>query len=181
MLDATFIEPIILTLGVVVVLIAILSTSRQNTIRLQAANKKIDELSSRMEKQEADLLKQQCLYNLDKRLSNIRTQYSTPDKAWMNYAQLKQNLDAPLNGWITTFEGKVPLSEREIQFCVYYLIYSNLTLENIANHICYTEKSIRNYKYRIAQKLGLPSADLANHLQESLFSHLYNTPATACK
>jgi DNA-binding CsgD family transcriptional regulator len=64
---------------------------------------------------------------------------------------------------------------------VYYLIYSNLTLENIATHICYTEKSIRNYKYRIAQKLGLSSADLANHLQESLFTHLYNTPTTACK
>ena len=181
MFDASFIEPIFLVLGALIMLIAILSTSRQNAIRLQAANKKLDELSTRMEKQEADLFRQQCLYDLDKRLTNIRTQYPTPDKRWMNHAQLKQDLDPALNNWITTFESQVPLSEREIQFCVYYLIYSNLTLENIATHICYTEKSIRNYKYRIAQKLGLSSADLANHLQESLFTHLYNTPTTACK
>lgn len=181
MFDLSFIEPIFLALGALVMLIAILSTSRQNAIRLQTANKKLDELSARMEKQEADLLKQQCLYDLDKRLTNIRTQYPTPDKGWMNHALLKQDLDPALNNWITTFESQTPLSEREMQFCVYYLIYSNLTLENIATHICYTEKSIRNYKYRIAQKLGLPSADLANYLQDNLFTHLYNTPTTACK
>jgi DNA-binding NarL/FixJ family response regulator len=177
MFNAYFIEPILLGLGALIMLIAIFSTSRQNTTRLQAANKKIDELSARMEKQEADLLKQQCLYDLDKRLSKIRTQHPTPAKAWMNYAQLKQDLDAPLNGWITTLEKQLPLSEREIQFCVYYVIYSNLTLENIATHICYTEKSIRNYKYRIAQKLGLPSANLADYLQNNLYSHMF-TPAT---
>ena len=167
-----FIEPIVWAVIIVIILIATFSVRQQNTIRLQAAHKKIDNLFSRIEKQESALHRQQCLYEFDKRLVTIRAQHPIPDKAWMNLNQLKHDLDPMLNGWVTTFENQVPLSEREIQFCVYYLIYSNLTLENIATHICYTEKSIRNYKYRIAQKLGLPSANLSNYLQDSLFTHL---------
>ena len=167
-------EPIVWGLIAISILISIFSVRQQNTIRLQAAHKKMDDLFSRIEKQESALRKQQSLYDMDKRLATIHTLYPTPSKAWMKFAQLKHDLDPILNGWISTFENHVPLSEREIQFCVYYLIYSNLTLENIATHICYTEKSIRNYKYRIAQKLGFPSADLSNYLQNSLFTHLSN-------
>lgn len=176
----SIIEPIVFLLAGLIALIAILSPRKQETTRLQAALKKINQLSERMEKQEMALHKQQCLYERDKRLSNIQTKYPIPQKAWMNYSKLKMDIDTLLDGWITDFEVRSSLSEREVQFCLYYMVYSNLTLENIATHMCYSEKSIRNYKYRIAKKLGLPSAELSNYLQEDLLSYLITKQTSVC-
>ena len=44
----------------------------------------------------------------------------------------------------------------------------------LLQHICYSEKSIRNYKQRIAHKLGVSSADLHEHLQNDILTYLYN-------
>ena len=85
-----------------------------------------------------------------------------------------QDIDAQLNNWITSFESRTQLAEREVQFCTYLLVYPHLTLDEIAQYICYSEKSIRNYKQRIAHKLGVSSANLHQHLQNDIITYLYN-------
>ena len=85
-----------------------------------------------------------------------------------------QGIDNQLNNWITSFESRTHLAEREVQFCTYLLVYPHLTLDEIAQYICYSEKSIRNYKQRIAHKLGVSSADLHQHLQNDIIAYLYN-------
>ena len=168
------IDMLIMLLGVAIVCIAAFSYRKQNFIRLQAAHQKIDELSQRMAEQEAALLRQQHLYEIDKRLSTIRTQHPAPEKTWTNYHSMLQGIDNQLNNWIASFESRTQLAEREVQFCTYLLVYPHLTLDEIAQHICYSEKSIRNYKQRIAHKLGVSSADLHEYLQNDMLSYLYN-------
>ena len=171
---AEIIDMLIMLLGVAIVCIAAFSYRKQNFIRLQAAHQKIDELSQRMAEQEVALLRQQHLYDLDKRLANIRAQHPAPAKTWINYRSMLQGIDNQLNNWITSFENRTQLAEREVQFCTYLLVYPHLTLDEIAQHICYSEKSIRNYKQRIAHKLGVSSADLHEHLQNDMLNYLYN-------
>ena len=118
---AEIVDTLIMTLGVVIVVIVILSYRTQYSIRLHAAHQKIDELSERMKEQETALLNQQHLYDLDKHLANIRTHYLTPAKNWTNYHQMLQDIDHLLNGWIAAFEKRTQLAEREIQFCTTYL------------------------------------------------------------
>ena len=171
---AEILNMLIMLLGVAIVIIAAFSYQKRNSIRMQAAHQKIDELSQRMAEQEKALLKQQHLYDLDKRLNTIRTQHPTPEKTWTYYHQMLQDIDAHLNNWIASFESRTQLAEREVQFCTYLLVYPHLTLDEIAQYICYSEKSIRNYKQRIAQKLGVSSADLYQHLQKDIIAYLYN-------
>ena len=171
---AEILNLLIMLLGVAIVIIAAFSYHKRSSIRMQAALQKIDELSQRMAEQEAALIKQQHLYNLDKRIATIRTQHPIPEKTWTSYRSMLQDIDPSLNGWITTFENRTQLAEREVQFCTYILVYPRLTLDEIAQHICYSEKSIRNYKQRIAHKLGVSSADLHEYLQNDMLSYLYN-------
>ena len=171
---AEIVDTLIMILSVVIVVIALLSYRKQHSIRLHAAHQKIDELSKRMAEQETALLNQQHLYDLDKRLANIRAQYPAPAKTWTNYHQMQQDIDHLLNGWMAAFGNHIQLAEREIQFCTYLLVYPHLTLDEIAQHICYSEKSIRNYKQRIAHKLGVSSADLYQYLLKDIITYLYN-------
>ena len=161
-------------LGVAIVIIAAFSYQKRSSIRLQAAHQKIDELSQRMAEQESALLKQQQLYDLDKRLATIRAQHPAPEKTWTNHRAMLQDMDSALNGWIAALESRTQLAEREVQFCTYLLVYPHLTLDEIAQYICYSEKSIRNYKQRIAHKLGVSSADLHQYLQKDIIAYLYN-------
>ena len=171
---AEILNMLIMLLGVAIVIIAAFSYHKRSSIRMQAAHQKIDELSERMAEQEKALLRQQHLYDLDKRLTSIRTQHPTPEKTWKNYRSMLQDIDSSLNGWMATVENRTQLAEREVQFCTYLLVYPFLTLDEIAQHICYSEKSIRNYKQRIAQKVGVSSADLYQHLQKDIIAYLYN-------
>ena len=170
---AEILNMLIMLLGVAIVIIAAFSYHKRSSIRMQAAHQKIDELSQRMAEQEAALLRQQHLYEIDKRLATIRTQHPAPEKTWTSYNSMLQDIDTQLNNWITSFESRTQLAEREVQFCTYLLVYPHLTLDEIAQHICYSEKSIRNYKQRIAHKLGVSSADLHEYLQNDILSYLY--------
>ena len=171
---AEILNMLIMLLGVAIVIIAAFSFQKRSSIRMQAAHQKIDELSQRIAEQEKALLKQQHLYNIDKCLANIRAQHPAPEKTWTNYHSMLQDIDNQLNNWIASFESRTQLAEREVQFCTYILVYPHLTLDEIAQYICYSEKSIRNYKQRIAHKLGVSSADLHEHLQNDMLSYLYN-------
>lgn len=171
---AEILNMLIMLLAVAIVIIAAFSYQKRSSIRLQAAHQKIDKLSQRMAEQESALLKQQHLYDFDKRLATIRAQHPAPEKTWTNYRSMLQDIDNQLNNWMALFESRTQLAEREVQFCTYLLVYPHLTLDEIAQHICYSEKSIRNYKQRIAHKLGVSSADLHEHLQNDMLNYLYN-------
>ena len=171
---AEILNMLIMLLSVAIVIIAAISYHKRSSIRMQAAHQKIDELSQRMAEQEKALLRQQHLYDLDKRLNTIRTQHPIPEKTWTSYNSMLQDIDTQLNNWIAAFEKRTQLAEREVQFCTYILVYPYLTLDEIAQYICYSEKSIRNYKQRIAHKLGVSSADLYDHLQNDMLNYLYN-------
>ena len=171
---AEILNMLIMLLGVAIFIIAAISYHKRSSIRMQAAHQKIDELSQRMAEQESALLRQQHLYDLDKRLTTIRAQHPTPEKTWVNYNSMLQDIGPQLNYWMASFESRTQLAEREVQFCTYLLVYPHLTLDEIAQYICYSEKSIRNYKQRIAHKLGVSSADLHDHLQNDMLSYLYN-------
>ena len=153
---AEILNMLIMLLGVAIVIIAAISYHKRSSIRMQAAHQKIDELSQRMAEQEKALLKQQHLYDLDKRLATIRAQHPAPEKTWTNYHSMLQDIDTLLNGWITTLENHTQLAEREVQFCTYLLVYPHLTLDEIAH------------------KLGVSSADLHEHLQNDILSYFYN-------
>ena len=172
-LVAEILNMLIMLLGVAIVIIAAISYHKRSSIRMQAAHQKIDELSQRMAELETALLKQQHLYDFDKRLTSIRTQHPTPEKTWTNYHQMQQDIDYLLNDWMAAFGNRTQLAEREVQLCTYLLVYPYLTLDEIAQYICYSEKSIRNYKQRIAHKLGVLSADLHEYLQNDILSYLY--------
>lgn len=89
--------------------------------------------------------------------------YPTPDKTWGNFNVLKQVCNKPLLFLIERLE-ELPLSEKEITFCVLCLLYPEMPLPQVADHICYARSAIRSYKLRIARKLDTTSAGLYDTL-----------------
>lgn len=89
--------------------------------------------------------------------------YPTPDKTWGNFNVLKQVCNKPLLFLIERLE-ELPLSEKEITFCVLCLLYPEMPLPQVADYICYAKSAIRSYKLRIARKLDTTSAGLYDTL-----------------
>ena len=133
------------------------------------AHKQIDDLSNRLEEQEAVQSEQQRQYDADMCLSDIRAKYPKPRKQWNDYNRLKKDLNAPLQKLLCALDNS-ELGNKEKVFCVLYLVYSHCSLIELADYINYSEKGIRNYKQRIAQKLHISSAELYDFLQNQLRS-----------
>lgn len=89
--------------------------------------------------------------------------YPTPDKTWGNFNVLKQVCNKPLLFLIERLE-ELPLSDKEITFCVLCLLYPEMPLPQVADYICYAKSAIRSYKLRIARKLDTTSAGLYDTL-----------------
>lgn len=98
-------------------------------------------------------------YNIEELVSC----YPTPDKTWGNFNVLKQVCNKPLLFLIERLE-ELPLSEKEITFCVLCLLYPEMPLPQVADYICYAKSAIRSYKLRIARKLNTTSAGLYDTL-----------------
>lgn len=103
------------------------------------------------------------IYDFNACLSDIRTKYPTPPRRWNDYMTLTKDIDPFLHDWLMALE-RLPLSARERIFCIFYMVYPQFSLIEIAKHINYAEKSIRTYKARIAAKLSCTSADLREYL-----------------
>ena len=131
------------------------------------AHKQIDDLSNRLEEQEAVQSEQQRQYDADMCLSDIRAKYPKPRKQWNDYNRLKKDLNAPLQKLLCALDNS-ELGNKEKVFCVLYLVYSHCSLIELADYINYSEKGIRNYKQRIAQKLHISSAELYDFLLNQL-------------
>lgn len=133
------------------------------------AHKQIDDLSNRLEKQEAVQSEQQRQYDADMCLADIRAKFPKPRKQWNDYNRLKKDLNAPLQQLLYTLDNS-DLGNKEKVFCVFLVVYSHCSLIELADYINYSEKGIRNYKQRIAQKLHISSAELYDFLQNQLRS-----------
>lgn len=96
-------------------------------------------------------------------ISELQARYPTPDKAWSDFDVLKQVCDKPLLFLIERLEQRA-MSEKEITFCVIYLLYPDMPLPQVADHICYARSAIRSYKLRIAKKMQTTSAGLYDTL-----------------
>ena len=131
------------------------------------AHKQIDDLSNRLEEQEAVQSEQQRQYDADMCLSDIRAKYPKPRKQWNDYNRLKKDLNAPLQKLLCALDNS-ELGNKEKVFCVLHLVYSHCSLIELADYINYSEKGIRNYKQRIAQKLHISSAELYDFLLNQL-------------
>ena len=133
------------------------------------AHKQIDDLSNRLEEQEAVQSEQQRQYDAYMYLADIRAKFPKPRKQWNDYNRLKKDLNAPLQKLLCALDNS-ELGNKEKVFCVLYLVYSHCSLIELADYINYSEKGIRNYKQRIAQKLHISSAELYDFLQNQLRS-----------
>ena len=103
------------------------------------------------------------MYDFNACLSDVRTKFPTPPRRWTNYMTLAKDIDPFLHDWLMELE-QLPLSARERIFCIYYMVYPQFSLVEIAKHINYAEKSIRTYKARVAAKLQCSSANLHDYL-----------------
>ena len=100
---------------------------------------------------------------LQRGLDSLRSRYPVPEKSWKDYTALKQAVCPTLLNLCCCLQ-KTTLSENEISFCIYYVLYPNMSLSQIADFRCRAPSGIRTYKNRIAQKLGISSLDLRQHL-----------------
>ena len=130
---------------------------------LQVAQERIEDLSSRLEEQEAQ---KQTHYH-DKNLAKILKKYPTPLNQWNEYPKLKKDLEAYLCNWLVELE-QLGLTNREKVFCVYIFIYPHLPLSRVADYMNITEKAVRVLKTRIVQKLGIASGQLHDYLRRMI-------------
>ena len=107
---------------------------------------------------------------LEHNILHLTTLYPVPSKAWHRYAVLRETVSPQLFHLMSKLEQTNALSEQEIVFCTYYLLYPNATLTEIAEWVHYSPKGIRTYKQRIAQKLHTTSANLAHYLHSLAIS-----------
>lgn len=90
-------------------------------------------------------------------LEYLQLCYPHPDKRWNTYSVLQKDMGHLLLGVCKHLERK-SLSPREITVCMCSLIYTSITLADMAQYLCYSENSIRAIRTRIAKKLGIDSA-----------------------
>lgn len=103
---------------------------------------------------------------LQRGLDSLRSRYPVPDKSWKDYTALKQAVCPTLLNLCCCLQ-KTALSENEISFCIYYVLYPDMSLSQIAISRHRAPSGIRTYKNRIAQKLGISSLDLRQLLLQA--------------
>ena len=133
------------------------------TMMLYASNKQIIELSTQLKEQNN-------LLNYDTRISKIATKYSTPPNRWNQYHLLKKDIAPYLHDWLNALD-RLDLTNREKVFCVFIFIYPHLPMSKIAYYMNNTENAVRVLKTRIAQKMGISSAELLNFLKQMFYTN----------
>lgn len=151
-------------ISVLIVCIFIIASTVVYYRRTRIAYQYIDQLSTRVEKQETLLYQELYYRQLGEKLSNIVDRYHSPHKRWNDYKKLKNDLDPWLHAWMRQLDT-LPLSEREKVFCIISLVYSHMTDIEIAEYLCYDKSGIRVFKQRISKKLGTTSADFLDFLR----------------
>ena len=133
------------------------------TMMLYASNKQIIELSTQLKEQNN-------LLNYDTRISKIAIKYSTPPNRWNQYHLLKKDIAPYLHDWLNALD-RLDLTNREKVFCVFIFIYPHLPMSKIAYYMNNTENAVRVLKTRVAQKMGITSAELLNFLKQVFYTN----------
>ena len=128
---------------------------------LQVAQERIEDLSNRLEEQEAQ---KQTHYH-DKNLAKILKKYPTPPNRWNEYSLLKKDVEPYLYNWLIALE-LLGLTNREKVFCVFIFVYRHLPISEVADYMNITNRAVRVLKTRVAQKLGITSVELIDYLQK---------------
>lgn len=133
---------------------------------LQKANDHTNQLSTQLKNLENDI---HDYRHYNKCIAKIVTKYPIPPNRWNQYHLLKKDIDPYLHDWLDALD-KLNLTNREKVFCVYIFIYQHLPMSKIAYSMNNTENAIRVQKTRIAQKLGITSAELLDFLKKMFYA-----------
>ena len=138
---------------------------KETTILLQEANEKIENLSTRIKKQEVVEAQPKSSYYFNKNINSIRSEFPAPSNKWNDYKRLKKDIDPWLHNWLRALD-QLNLADREKILCVYTLLYPHLSTAKLADYMNYDKDGIRVFKTRIAQKLGIKSSQLPSFLRK---------------
>ncbi len=140
---------------IVILSVCFISFYNTSSTRLQTQEQQIEAIAH-----SADRVRETELRH---NIEELVALYPMPDKAWSDFGVLKQVCNRPLLFVIDRLE-ELPLSEKEITFCVFCLLYPEMPLPQVADRLCYAKSAIRSYKLRIARKLDTSSAGLYDTL-----------------
>ena len=143
------------------------TTSRlqETNLLLHEANKKIDDLSTRIKEQDVVESKPKSSYYFNKNINSIRSEFPAPSNKWNDYKRLKKDIDPWLHNWLRALD-QLNLADREKILCVYTLLYPHLSTAKLADYMNYDRAGIRVFKTRMVQKLGIKSSQLPSFLRK---------------
>lgn len=97
-------------------------------------------------------------------VNNLHNQYPKPAKEWgTDYQAFRRDTATPFDLLIKQLQQR-SLAEKEIQYCVYAILYKELPATEIAAYLFYSKSGIRTFKQRIAYKLGTSATSLYDTL-----------------
>lgn len=97
-------------------------------------------------------------------VNTLHNRYPVPPKEWVNdYPLFKRSVEEPFLPLIRRLE-QIPISQREIYYCVYIVLYKELTSAGIADALFYSPSGIRTFKQRAARKLGTKASAMYDTL-----------------
>ena len=140
---------------------------QETRVTLQEANAQTNQLSAQLKNLETDFHNYR---HYDKCIAKIATKYSTPPNRWNQYHLLKKDIAPYLHDWLNALD-RLDLTNREKVFCVFIFIYPHLPMSKIAYYMNNTENAVRVLKTRIAQKMGISSAELLNFLKQMFYTN----------
>ena len=143
----------------ILLLLLLISYRKKTSSELQIYKQKNTDLSVRLTERET--LLSQHKYDAD--LAKILKKYPTPPNQWNDYSQLKKDIEPFLHSWLNALEC-TELTNREKVFCVFVFVYRHFNIATIAEYMNNTERAVRVQKTRVAQKLGVTSAQLIDYL-----------------
>ena len=140
---------------------------QDTTTLLHEANEKIENLSTRVKKQEDMESLSKSSYYFNKSINAVRTEFPAPSNKWNDYKRLKKDIDPWLHNWLRALD-QLNLADREKILCIYTLLYPHLSTAKLADYMNYDKVGIRDFKTRLAQKLGIKSSQLPSFLRKLL-------------
>ena len=138
---------------------------QDTTTLLHEANEKIENLSTRVKKQEDMESLSKSSYYFNKSINAVRTEFPAPSNKWNDYKRLKKDIDPWLHNWLRALD-QLNLADREKILCIYTLLYPHLSTAKLADYMNYDKDGIRVFKTRIVQKLGIKSSQLPSFLRK---------------
>ena len=147
-----------------ILFIGIIVFRKKNIVRLQLVRTKIDNLSTRLKMQETICETQKQQIDFEIYLNGIRAKYHFPQKQWKDYMQLEKDINPYLQDWLKELKH-INLTQKEQIFCIYSLIYPQLSLQELSNYMDYSYAGLRVLKSRLLKNKNISSANFYEALK----------------